>query len=337
MGLTGLVVLEGANATGKSSLAEELRRRFDAVVMHQTYRFRDRIFDYHTAVLHRALELSKTRLVVLDRLWMSEEVYAHVYRQGTPWPHQGRFVERVLRKAGAVTIVCVAYDDDALRARYLSTRSHRSDAEVEKNLQVNRRFRELSAQHQASKNPPERKTYFDDLISKVTISATQQWPEHLFYEIGESYNDIVYEMVDGLMLFQGDQLRGALDNPNFLGSANSEFLIVGDRANAKHRWFWPFYEYGNCSLWLANQLHVINFNESSAAWTNAYDNPNTIEQLQANGFLSNMKVIALGNQALKRLESLKVKVHAVVPHPQHGRRFTNNGDEYRQKLQAAFH
>lgn len=335
MGLTGIVILEGANATGKSTLAEKLRSEFNAVVIHQTYRFRDRIFDYHTAVLKRALALSKTRLVVLDRLWMSEEVYAHVYRGGTPWPHQGRFVSRVLRKAGAVTVVCFSNRDEDLKKRYMSTRTHRSDADCERNIQVNARFRSLTVHH--SHKVKDRKTYLDDLISKVTISSSQQWPEHLFYDFSQQGSDtIINEVIDGLDLLLSDQVAGSLDNHNLLGSTNAEYLIVGDRANSKHRWCWPFYEYGNCSLWLTRQLHEINFNESSAAWTNAYDEPDTLSQLKSLGHLGTMKVVALGNQALKRLEDLKVEVHASLPHPQHGRRFTNDGIEYQKKLQEAF-
>jgi predicted kinase len=335
MAPTGIVVLEGANATGKSCLAQELVQRCNAIVMHQTYRFRDRIFDYHSAVLRRALKLAETRLVVLDRLWMSEEVYAHVYRNGTPWPHQGRMVDRVLKKASAVTVVCLSRDDATLKDRYCTTRAYRTDADVDNNLKVNARFRQLLFPRAIS----ERKTYFDDLVSQSRLGDSQHWPHLMFYEIGnQSYDTIVFDITDALEIQQHDQLDGALSNDNFLGHLGSaEYVIVGDRANAKHRWYWPFYEYANSSLWFAQRLHDVNFNESKAVWVNAYDEPNTLAQLKDEGHLKTMKVITLGNNASKRAEELGIQPEAEIPHPQWGRRFANNGNSlYNPRLRAAF-
>lgn len=331
MGLKGVIVLEGANATGKSVLAKELERRYGAVTMHQTYRFRNRIFDFHTAVLHRALKLAETRLVVLDRLWMSEEVYAHVYRGGTPWPHQGRMVDRVLKKLCAITIVCLSFEDGPLRERYLQTRAHRADTGVEKTLAVNNRFRQL---HRRSAEFEGRKTYFDDLV--MAGPAYSPWSDILFYEIGHQYDNLCECLESMIQIRQLNQLPGARENYNFLGNLlTARYVLVGERLNPKFKWAWPFYEYGNSSLWLTEQLHALNFDESQAVWTNAYDQPQTILQLKAEGHLDGagaLKVVALGKSALRELERLQVPVHVEIPHPQFGRRFQHNGDCYTKRL-----
>jgi adenylate kinase family enzyme len=292
MGLTGIIVLEGANATGKSTLAKELERKHGAIVMHQTYRFRNNIFNFHTAVLRRAIKLAKTQLVVLDRLWMSEEVYAHVYRGGTPWPHQGRMVDRVLQQASAVTVVCISMDDMVLRDRFLKTRAYRQDAGVAKNLEVNIRFRSLFERISI----PNRKTYFDDLVDAHDLRS-----DIIPYEIGEDTALTIEKVLHQIKDRQNKQLKGALGNPNFIGNLyQAEYLFVGDVTNPKYKWSWPFYDYCGCSLWMAEQLHHDLFDETVAVWTNAHGEPKTLSQLAGRG----LKTIALGVNAgleLKRI------------------------------------
>ena len=71
-----IVILEGADMTGKTSLANHLIRNFGAKYLHMTYRFAGKEFAYHTAVLKKALQLSRRgHMVVLDRCWMSESIY----------------------------------------------------------------------------------------------------------------------------------------------------------------------------------------------------------------------------------------------------------------------
>ena len=322
MGLTGIIVLEGANATGKSTLAKELERKHGAIIMHQTYRFRDRIFDFHTAVLRRAIKLAKTRLVVLDRLWMSEEVYAHVYRGGTPWPHQGRMVDRILQQASAVTVVCVSRDDDVLRERFKKTRSYRQDAGAEKNLEVNTRFRSLFVKLSV----PTRKTYFDDLIDAHDMRS-----DIIPYEIGEDMTLTIDKVFAQIKARQKAQIKGALGNPNFIGNLyGAEYLFVGDVTNPKFKWSWPFYDYCGCSLWMAEQLHHDLFDETLAVWTNANGTPDVISQLIGRG----LKTIALGVNAGFELKRRGVPFQH-VPHPQWGRRFANDGKTWRNSLFGA--
>jgi hypothetical protein len=74
------------------------------------------------------------------------------------------------------------------------------------------------------------------------------------------------------------------------------------------------------------------FDEAKAAWTNANDKPDAIGILRASGRLGQMKVVALGNAALRTLEKQHVQVHALLPHPQFGRRFQHGGKAYQDRL-----
>ena len=106
--VTGIVLLEGANAHGKSWLAKAFASRVKHVqYFHCDYRnFKNRMFHYHLATLHKAARASSDRLAVIDRNWLSEEIYAHFYRGGTPWPHEGRVLSKLIRKHAVLNILC---------------------------------------------------------------------------------------------------------------------------------------------------------------------------------------------------------------------------------------
>jgi thymidylate kinase len=335
MTITGIVCIDGANATGKTTLAEELKKRHNAVVFHQTYRFRDKIFTYHTAALHLALKLAKTRLVVLDRLWMSEVVYASVYRGGTPWPHQGRMVDRVLQRACAVQVVAVERDRDALIHRYHKTRHYRTDVDAERNADINSLYLSAVAgtkDFDSPKRPGVRKNYLDDM---AFLATKRDRPDVMEFSDGNA-EAMADRIEKRLIELQSTQLEGALSNYYFLGhlSEHTKILFAGDVPNAKHRWTWPFYEYGFSSLWLSEQLHRLLFDETTAIWTNVNDPKiNTLNQLvvQHPALLRKMHVVALGQKASDTLTSFGLR-HFTIPHPQWGRRFAADGKSYRDSL-----
>jgi len=103
--MKGIIVIDGCDGTGKTTLAKAICDKHDGVYIHNTYRWPTKMPLYHTAALHRALKLARTRLVVIDRLWMSEAIYAEVYRGGSPWPHMGRMIDRIIRKSGGLYIL----------------------------------------------------------------------------------------------------------------------------------------------------------------------------------------------------------------------------------------
>lgn len=111
-GLHPIVVLEGPDMSGKTTLADTIVNRFGARRIHATYRFKDKMDLYHRAVFERALKMAKDTPVVIDRWWPSEVVYARAFRGRSPWPRNPRHFDRMGREVGAQYVFCLPANRD---------------------------------------------------------------------------------------------------------------------------------------------------------------------------------------------------------------------------------
>ena len=77
-----IFVLEGPDNGGKSTLAKEIARQCNGKVIHATYRFKGRMYQYHMAQFRMALRKAQNNPVIMDRWWPSEVAYGNTYRDG---------------------------------------------------------------------------------------------------------------------------------------------------------------------------------------------------------------------------------------------------------------
>lgn len=106
-----IIILEGADGTGKTTLAKALCHELEADYIHATWsRELDcRMLEYHMNILSEAFEKyhETSRPVIIDRLWVSESIYAEVFRHGSRYPWHGRIIEQFINSIGGFTIVCL--------------------------------------------------------------------------------------------------------------------------------------------------------------------------------------------------------------------------------------
>lgn len=105
--MKGIIILDGPDASGKTTLANKLLEKYEGTYIHATYKFSKKMPIYHAAILRKALKLSKSRLVIIDRLHISEYIYAKVFRGGTPWPEVFRMFNSFCREMNIPIILCV--------------------------------------------------------------------------------------------------------------------------------------------------------------------------------------------------------------------------------------
>lgn len=105
----GIIVLEGPDGTGKTTLAEELQDIYGAKVIHATWspELEKDMENYHLGIINEALSCCKDRLVVLDRSWISEFIYSEVYRNGTNYPNLADKAFNLLQEAKTLYVFCL--------------------------------------------------------------------------------------------------------------------------------------------------------------------------------------------------------------------------------------
>ena len=106
-----MIIVEGPDGAGKSTLVEELSHEFDLEVGERATSDRNKLYtvtrqDTYTALSHSVLGHGKPQ--IWDRLFFSEMVYAPVIGRDCEFTHEEKvFVNRVLRATGCPVILCM--------------------------------------------------------------------------------------------------------------------------------------------------------------------------------------------------------------------------------------
>lgn len=105
--LKGVIIIDGPDACGKTTLANRLIEKHGGIYMHLTYRFANKMPIYHAAMLRKALRLAKNQLVIIDRMHISEHIYAKVFRGGSKWPWMLNSFNRFCKNMNIPIVICV--------------------------------------------------------------------------------------------------------------------------------------------------------------------------------------------------------------------------------------
>lgn len=143
--LPGIVVLEGADGTGKTTLAEYLEANYNAHVIHRTWSedLEKVMDDYLLDSVNEAVSVySEGGLVVIDRSFITEWVYSEVFRNGTKWKGLHRAMCNGLNGLDACFVVCSIEDDPVYKDHYEALMLERNEmySDVDKMLDINSYF-----------------------------------------------------------------------------------------------------------------------------------------------------------------------------------------------------
>lgn len=112
MPLKGIIVLEGPDCTGKTTLAKHFVDTYGATYIHGTWS-EEAELDQHNILMGQIKEAVTIAdaggLVIIDRSWVTEFIYADVFRGGTSWPELAEDGFMELMANDAIYVFCMPF------------------------------------------------------------------------------------------------------------------------------------------------------------------------------------------------------------------------------------
>lgn len=336
--ITGLVILEGPDGAGKTTLAQSLAEQYGGLYVHRTYSPTMDIWEHHAEALQIAQARAHEQLVIVDRLWPSELIYGRVFRgKGYYGPYNARSMDRVSLRFSAIHVLCIPDDIEYIVKTHAEKRA--------KGLEMFDTVREVAVRYVDWARGSVVRPHDGDLVEQVSayggFIATRN--DHLVYDVlreGKDMNKFGKILAEKLRVRQREQLALAREpaHPNFLGYLpEATHLFVGEALGDPNGWSkWPFFGRDKSADFLNHALHKIAWPEQRGVWTNAADPDFNLAKIYE--AKPTLKVIALGNAAQDRCKELGIPVSAAIPHPQWARRFDYSGrlkGPYHELLQKA--
>lgn len=301
--MKSIVILEGPDGAGKTTLAQTLRRQLDAVYIHHGS-YATLRGDQIAQLYHQSIEpaLTDSANVVLDRSWLSEPIYGEVFRSGlnrtAPWH---RMLDRCLMSVPHLSVYLTA-DLDTL----WSTVGERPSVEMAKRReQLERVFLGYERSYDAWCG------------NKLCLPRAGRG-------VDELADLVLKSLINFGPLARQTKLHDLGVIGNVCGTAPMKTaLLVGDAPSKKSTTNLPFVNHtlGGCSAWFAWYLKQQGVDEQRLTWVNAWQSDDTPTDLDAvYSIMRGAPVFALGQVAARDLRTYNVPF-TEVEHPQFMKRF----------------
>lgn len=335
-GMSGLVILDGPDAVGKTTLANALLNGDRDGYVHLTYDSswsnpnRELWKLQYVSLLKAQIRLEQGKLTVIDRHWMSEQVYARTYRGGSGMNAESRQWDRVVQRLCGVYVICAPSAESARERHHAQSKSrYEMYPPDDRIFDVARRFRDLWLGSNTTDDD-----YASSLMRKGGMRLRQDAALYDIDEHGHDLDGVCWGILRKLDSIHNTQYPSAFTRKkgNYLGHPhNAKFLFVGERINPSKAGRWPFVDYGASSATLCEALSRCDFDETQGMWTNAYAEDEHVPTLME--WFPYLRVIALGEVAALYLEGIGIPYSKVV-HPSYARRFGRTGLIYEQLEEA---
>jgi len=124
--MSPIFLLEGPDAVGKTTLARAIQDYYPGTrYIHLT--LRREMVAHQVGAIRRAARLAEDAPVVIDRHWVSEQVYAGVYRGGTRLRREAVAEHQLLDRLGAVTVFVHLADVSTMVEAHVRTHAERPE------------------------------------------------------------------------------------------------------------------------------------------------------------------------------------------------------------------
>lgn len=304
---TQLIILEGPDGGGKSTIASRIAETYGYATVHHHGPYpddRQPWYRYLDSLLY-AVEDPQV-LVVMDRSWLSEFPYGRSFRGSVRFDERAaRALERIALTLRGVVVNCAPASFNTVLDSYKT----RKDTEYVDDTRSLERIWEW---------------YRDELKRSTCLPIL-----HHARDNGDVDTDNAIELAFGASDgYYGDR------EPDFdpisdgmIGNVDTgDILILGDRPNGDYDL--PFAGLKGCSAWLSNQLAKTGIPESRLRFLNVRTQTGAFKSAELGEEADDVShVIALGSVARAWADDAGIELTACVPHPQYWKRF-HYGEAY---------
>lgn len=265
--IQGVIVIEGCDGTGKSTLAHELCKRYHGHYVHLTY-----IRDHTDSFFEQARVLDEAAkfdgLTVIDRHWPSENVYAACMRKDHTLGAPARMMDRVMLRLGGLYILARHNSPDENQAANKENAKAREEM-YEDITSVAHRYDQLWSGLDAGWHD----VTPDYVGSLIRLGGVKKRPNWMGYNFNKnSLDETIREALLRLEFLRANQIITGLtsDKKNWLGHAGMcETIFVLDDHRERDKW--PMVNLGANAMFLAQACQRIDLDESKCAWVNTAD------------------------------------------------------------------
>lgn len=348
---TGIIVLEGADCAGKTTLAQAIVEHLGGVDGCRYFHMgaTENPFQLCLDTFKAAINFSNDGISILDRSWISEPAYGITYRQGSRLAVSARCFDRLLLKHAAVTVMCVP--EDTKRQLELHTKMKAERVEMYDNIsKVAEWYVDLmkGCIARGGHDYGSQLQQFGDFGLRHDVLRYD-----MFKHNPNNLKKPIYEILDRLSQLRALQFSPALkaEMTNFQGNAGmADIVFVGDNLSPRGHafpwpWFWPEDMCGSAKFF-NTILHQIGFNEVRAVYVNAHQEPNVLMGLvpffQTLHKDKKITWVALGTKAAHALMMLGVDADPTfnvvhLRHPQYIKRFAppQGQADYKEEIRNA--
>ena len=121
-----IVILEGPDGVGKTTLANTFKEIYKKKVYYMHLRVHKYMKLWHTASARLAMKKHKEdRLVLLDRHWPSEQCYSYIFREGPSYDPTDLYYD--LKEVGTKYIWCLPSDLNKVKENHIKNRERRRE------------------------------------------------------------------------------------------------------------------------------------------------------------------------------------------------------------------
>lgn len=294
------LVLDGPDAAGKTTLARRLQElEPDTLYIHLSYIADDRsMYQANWIALNEARKsLARGCSVVLDRSWMSENIYSSVYRGGSKIGAMVRALDRMIQRLCGVYVVCAPTVESAVRRHANTAQSGREM------YQPDDRIRQVAERYFAIVKGFPLEGHRDYVDSWVRHHYMRNRQDVTHYDVdlhGNNMDDILAHARRMASMLQRSQLR-SFEQWEYLGSPyRAKYVVVTSDDQL------PFVEWTRRNEITNDHIqNIIDLDESYVMWVPLTSARNSIAE-----FSRGRRVLAIGHEAKTACLAENVNYHS---------------------------